>query len=675
MKQILSMWLMLVCMATVGQAQSGAISGTVYDETQNQIVGAIVEVIQKGKIIRGSSTGSDGKYLIQFLKAGKYDVKVKYTGYHIIQMKNVMVLADRTTYQNFSLMPATTEREEVVIKEYKVPLVKKGEPGGTTTFTAEQIVRMPNINTNDVASLSAGTYQQKNAAPASLAGGRTSGALYIVDGIQASSRHRGEEARDRMYYNPSVEEFAKISENDFKMVKSNPLSTMSVDVDRASYSNVRRFINEGQKPPADAVRIEEMVNYFNYSYPQPQGEDPIAIVTEFTDCPWNKTNKLLRIGMQAQKIATKNLPASNFVFLIDVSGSMESANKLPLVKASLKMLVNKLRSQDHVAIVVYAGNAGLVLPSTSGAKKSTIIDALERLQAGGSTAGGAGIKLAYSVAMENFVEGGNNRVIIATDGDFNVGVSGANELEDLITKERKKGIFLTCLGFGMGNYKDNNMELLADKGNGNYAYIDKLGEAQKTLVHEFGGTLFTVAKDVKAQIEFNPNKVQAYRLVGYENRLLNEEDFKDDKKDAGEMGSDHQVTILYEIIPAGVESRQIHDVNPLKYQIAAQLANPHNGELATVKFRYKKPDGNVSREMSHTIADRKRRFAEASDDTRFASAVALFGMLLRDSKFALRGDYDEVLDIARDSKGDDEQGYRAEFIKLVRNANAAYSVK
>jgi Ca-activated chloride channel family protein len=452
-------------------------------------------------------------------------------------------------------------------------------------------------------------------------------------------------------------------------VNENPLSTLSVDVDRASYSNVRRFLNEGQKPPADAVRVEEMINYFEYGYPQPSGEDPIAIVTELTDCPWNEDHQLLRVGMQAKKIETRSLPACNLVFLIDVSGSMNEANKLPLVKSSLKMLVRQLRAKDKVSIVVYAGNAGLVLPPTSGAHKSVIIDALERLQSGGSTAGGAGIKLAYKTAQDNFVEDGNNRVILATDGDFNVGVSGDNELEDLITRERKKGIFLTCLGYGMGNYKDSKMEILADKGNGNYAYIDNIREAEKTLVHEFGGTLFTVAKDVKSQIEFNPSKVQAYRLVGYENRLLNEEDFKDDKKDAGEMGSGHQVTMLYEIVPVGNRSKHVRKTTNLKYQSKEATLFSHSSELATINFRYKQPDGDKSLEIVHTIPARSRNIASCSEDTRFATSVALFGMLLRNSKFLNEGDYDMVLQLAKQSKGDDEEGYRSEFIQLVKSAD------
>ncbi len=468
------------------------------------------------------------------------------------------------------------------------------------------------------------------------------------------------------YWNPSTESYTKTPENDFRSVKASPLSTMSVDVDRASYSNVRRFLNEGQKPPEDAVRIEEMVNYFNYNYPQPQGTDPIAIVTELTDCPWQKGHKLLHIGMQAKKIDLEKLPPSNIVFLIDVSGSMDEPNKLPLLKSAFKMLVDNMRAKDMVSIVVYAGNAGLVLEPTSGDNKAKIKDALDQLQAGGSTAGGEGIQLAYKIAQEHFIKGGNNRVILATDGDFNVGMSGDNELEALITKEKEKGIFLTCLGFGMGNYKDSKMEVMADKGNGNYAYIDNIQEAQKTLVSEFGGTLFTVAKDVKAQIEFNPALVQAYRLVGYENRVLNTEDFKDDKKDAGDMGSGHCVTILYEIIPVGIKSDLLRESNDLKYQQTTATAS-HNGELATVKFRYKKPDEDKSKEIVHLITNETKTVVSSTEDTRFSAAVAMFGMLLKNSKYKGESDYKDVIALAEAGKGDDKDGYRSEFVRLVKS--------
>lgn len=464
-----------------------------------------------------------------------------------------------------------------------------------------------------------------------------------------------------------TEEYDAINENIFHSPLSNPLSTFSIDVDAASYSNVRRFINNGQRPPKDAVRIEEMINYFQYDYAQPKNNDPFSIYTEISTAPWNRAHKLVHIGLQGKKIATENLPPSNLVFLIDVSGSMGQPNKLPLLKASFKLLVNQLREQDHVAIVVYAGAAGLVLPPTSGACKQQIIDALDNLQSGGSTAGGAGINLAYKVAKENFSEEGNNRVIIATDGDFNVGESSNGGMERLIEEKSKGGIFLTVLGYGMGNYKDSKMEILADKGNGNYAYIDNILEAQKVLVNEFGGTLFTIAQDVKLQIEFNPSKVQAYRLIGYENRMLKSEDFNNDKKDAGDLGSGHTVTALYEIIPVGVES-EFYKVDELKYQSVKPNSNSSSAkELMTIKFRYKEPRGEISKLIVHALIDKDVSLENASDNFRWSAAVAGFGMLLRESEYLKSFNLDQILQLANGAKGEDKLGYRLEFINLVRS--------
>ena len=465
----------------------------------------------------------------------------------------------------------------------------------------------------------------------------------------------------------NTEEYDAVHENIFQDAIRNPLSTFSIDVDAASYSNVRRFINSGQRPPKDAVRIEEMVNYFDYDYDQPKGDDPFAIFTEIAACPWNTKHKLVHIGLQGKKVETENLPPSNLVFLIDVSGSMSDPNKLPLLKSAFKLLVEQLRQQDKVAIVVYAGAAGMVLPSTSGADKRKIIEALDNLEAGGSTAGGEGIKLAYAVAKENFQVGGNNRVILATDGDFNVGESSNASMERLIEEKRKDGVFLTVLGFGMGNYKDSKMETIADKGNGNYAYIDSILEAQKVLVNEFGGTLFTIAKDVKLQIEFNPTKVKAYRLIGYENRMLKNEDFNNDKKDAGDLGSGHTVTALYEIIPVGVES-EFYKVDELKYQsIKVDPSSYKSKELMTVKFRYKKPDGEVSKLLVQPLLDGNQSLEKSSDNFRWSAAVAGFGMLLRESEYVQSYSFDKVLQLAQSAKGIDKEGYRIEFINMVKS--------
>ncbi|MGQ0738280.1 MAG: YfbK domain-containing protein [Bacteroidota bacterium] len=476
--------------------------------------------------------------------------------------------------------------------------------------------------------------------------------------------------RDGEHIDFNREGYDKITENRFLKATDNPLSTFSIDVDAASYSNIRRFLNNSQLPPAGAVRIEEMVNYFKYEYPQPKNDEPFSINTEISDAPWNKDHKLVLIGLQGKKIPTQNLPPSNLTFLIDVSGSMQSAEKLPLVKASMKMLVDQLRQEDMISIVVYAGAAGLVLPPTSGADKTKIKDAIDKLEAGGSTAGGAGIKLAYKVAGENFVKKGNNRVILCTDGDFNVGESSDDAMERLIEQERKGGVFLTVLGYGMGNYQDAKMQKLADKGNGNHAYIDGISEAKKVLVNEFGGTLFTIAKDVKLQVEFNPAKVQGYRLIGYENRMLAKEDFNDDKKDAGELGSGHTVAALYEVIPVGVKSSFLQKADTLKYQGNVQPLSKtsYTDEIMTVKFRYKAPDGDVSKLIEHPVKDDQIAITKTSENFRFAAAVAQFGMLLRNSEFKSAASFDNVISLARKAKGTDEEGYRSEFIKLAENA-------
>jgi Ca-activated chloride channel family protein len=468
----------------------------------------------------------------------------------------------------------------------------------------------------------------------------------------------------------NTEDYDAISENRFHAVASEPLSTFSIDVDAASYSNVRRYLKSGSMPPPGAVRIEEMINYFKYSYPQPVGDKPFSVTTELAIAPWNTEHRLVRIGMQGKNIPVESLPASNLVFLIDVSGSMMPENKLPLVRASLRLLVDQMREKDRVALVVYAGSAGLVLPSTSGSEKNRIKSAIDRLEAGGSTAGGAGIELAYKIAMENFMEQGNNRVILCTDGDFNVGESSDASLEELIAAKRKSNIFLTVLGYGMGNYKDNKMQLLADKGNGNHAYIDGINEAKKVLVNEFGGTLFTIAKDVKLQVEFNPAHVQSYRLIGYENRMLNKEDFNDDKKDAGELGSGHNVTALYEIIPAGVKNDFSVSVDPLKYQSVPKPIAPFTHEILTVKLRYKEPKGDVSKLIEQRLENRSGSIQDASQDLRFAASVAEFGMLLGNSAFKQGCTYEEALRLAQNATGDDKEGYRSEFIELIKLASS-----
>ncbi|MEP7252313.1 MAG: VWA domain-containing protein [Ginsengibacter sp.] len=464
-----------------------------------------------------------------------------------------------------------------------------------------------------------------------------------------------------------TEDYDNIIENEFVSAEQQPLSTFSIDVDRASYSNVRRFVESGQLPPKGAVRIEEMINYFDYKYHQPNNDDPLAIYTEVGTCPWNEKHKLVNIGLQGKIISSDNLPLSNLVFLIDVSGSMGEPNKLPLVQQSLKLLTDQLRENDRVAIVVYAGSAGVALPSTEGSDKMKIKEAIDELEAGGSTAGGEGIKLAYKIARENFITYGNNRVILATDGDFNIGASSDDELVTLIEKERNESVFLSVLGYGMGNYKDNKMQQLADKGNGNHNYIDNLKEAKKVLVNEFGGTLFTIAKDVKLQVEFNPSVVSAYRLIGYDNRQLQNEDFNDDKKDAGEVGSGHTVTALYEIIPASITDSFARKVDGLKYQSKKEIIES-TPEVMNIKLRYKLPEANVSKLITYPVNNSNLTLENTSRNFRFAAAVAEFGLLLRQSSFKQKSNYEQVIKIANSATGNDENGYRSGFVTLVKES-------
>ncbi|MCB9447281.1 MAG: VWA domain-containing protein [Flavobacteriales bacterium] len=464
---------------------------------------------------------------------------------------------------------------------------------------------------------------------------------------------------------PTGESYAHTTENRFNDAAASPLSTFSIDVDHASYTNVRRFLMAGSLPPAGAVRIEEMINYFPYDYEGPKDDQPFAVHTAYGDCPWNPSHKLLQIGLQGKKLSTEHLPASNLVFLIDVSGSMSDANKLPLLKRAFKQLVNNLGSRDRVAMVVYAGAAGLVLPSTSCDNKEAIMDALDKLEAGGSTAGGAGIELAYQVASEHLVADGNNRVILATDGDFNVGVSSEDGLVRLIEKKREQGVFLTICGFGIGNYQDSDMEAMSNAGNGNYFYIDSYQEAHKVFSKEMQATLFTIAKDVKIQVEFNPKEVQQYRLIGYENRMLQKEDFNDDKKDAGELGAGHAVTALYEIVPVGATPEK-GNVDPLKYQ-KTQATRGNDGELATVKLRYKLPDGSESKLLTQVVRAEAPSAGMAAE-LQFASAVSAFGMVLRKSEYAGNTGFSDVLEWAKKGVGSDPDGFRLDFIELVELA-------
>lgn len=624
MKAKLFLLLALIFSISVN-AQERIISGKVIDETGSAIPGVNISVKETSQ-----TTVSDvnGKYSI---KVATKDAILQFSFVGFVT-QNIKVKEKKTI--NVTLKEDIKSLQEVIVSGNDVMM--QGRVAGVSVSS--------NVKTKAKMSAAGGTY-----------------ATHMMPAPAMPPRMAPEAISDN-------EEYKDEKEIGFKATDKDPQTTFSIDVDRAAYTNVRRFIMQnGQLPPKEAVRIEEMINYFDYNYAQPKGKDPINIETEISDSPWNKGLKILHIGLQAKTIPTDNLPASNLVFLIDVSGSMSDPNKLPLVKTAFKLLTDQLREKDKVAIVVYAGAAGLLLPPTSGKEKNKIKDALDNLSAGGSTAGGAGIELAYKTAFENFVKDGNNRVILATDGDFNVGVSSNDDLEKLIENKRKSGILLSVLGFGMGNYKDSKMETLSDKGNGNYAYIDNLLEAEKVFVKEFGGTLFTVAKDVKLQLEFNPKYVKAYRLIGYENRALANEDFKNDLKDAGEMGSGHTVTAIYEIIPAGVESAFLPD--KLKYQqLTNTVVGTNSNEVCTVKIRYKQPDEDKSVQMETVVKDTNNALDKTSENFRFSVAVAEFGLLLRNSDFKGSANYEQIENLAKNAIGRDSEGYRAEFLRLVKTA-------
>ena len=610
---------------------AASLEGVVMDTKGVAVPG--VEVIAKNtvtQITHRAKTDKKGHYTFENLPVGIYDVWVLVPGVQAVKQAGVVLRSGKTAVVDFTL-------------RFEGNVVFPAMPA-RTRLTEEKL----------------SDKMMRNEAP-------------VVQGVVYGGVSKEAPYRPQDEWN--TEEYDRIYENRFLLALENPLSTFSIDVDTASYSNVRRFINSNQFPYKDAVRIEEMINYFSYDYPQPQKDHPFSITTEISACPWNTAHRLIHIGLQGRTLESKELPSSNLVFLLDVSGSMGQPNKLPLLQKAFRLLVNELGPKDRVSIVVYAGAAGLVLPSTEASKKETISSAIERLSAGGSTAGGAGIKLAYKVAQQNFIPDGNNRIILATDGDFNVGVSSTSELVRMIEDFREKGIFLTILGFGMGNYKDGRMEQLADKGNGNYFYIDNLMEAKKVFINDMRGTLFTIAKDVKLQLEFNPAKVKAYRLIGYENRMLQKEDFADDTKDAGELGAGHTVTALYEIIPYGF-TEEIVGADELKYQDNKISPKAFKSkEILTLKLRYKKPDADKSKLIVHPLLDKDIVLAKTSDNFKFSAAVAAFGMLLRDSEHKGDSTYDSILELARDGKGKDLFGYRAEFIQLVERCSLLDSIR
>jgi Ca-activated chloride channel homolog len=709
--------LLLILSALVAPSFSSQtiLTGNVSDATE-ALIGATLKVSQNGTFIRGTITDYNGDYRIQ-LDPGTYDLEISYTGFKVEKITGIRVLEGQITTQNV-VMSNSTVCEEVNIAAYNVPLIQQDQSSGGQPLTSDQIKNLPTRNIHTIVATTVGA-SSVDGGDVNIKGARSNGTDTYIDGIRISgglppvqdierkrspktskpgkttaaklmaspalniaiqSEPKKEALKTWSTYTPdpiddvSGEQYNRIVENPFQEAKSNGISTFSIDVDAASYANIRRYLNANQLPPRDAVRLEEMINYFDYQYEAPRsGRDPFAVHTEVAPCPWNPKNRLMTIGIQGEKMDVGQLPASNLVFLIDVSGSMSYDNKLPLVKQSLLMLIDQLRSNDRVAIVVYAGAAGLVLESTSGADKPKIKAALEALHSGGSTAGGAGIKLAYETARKNLISNGNNRVILCSDGDFNVGQSSEDELVKLIENERKGGVYLTILGYGTGNYQDGKMQSLADKGNGNHAYIDQLSEAKKVLMQEFGGTLFAIAKDVKLQVHFNPAHVAGYRLIGYENRMLATEDFHNDAKDAGELGVGHRVTAIYEIIPAGQPLPSLSKADSALVLVTQPETSVTVGknDLMVLQLRYKKPKGaQPSKLMEYRLnAAAMDRKAE-SENFLLASSVAEFGLLLRDSKYKASASYEHALSRAREAAKNDPNGYRTELVHLMEKAQS-----
>jgi Ca-activated chloride channel homolog len=680
--------------ASTTAENTGNIMGTVCDsQTGLPIPGArvMIDSTSMGALVNPN----DGSYEILNVKPGIYNLVSDCIGYNKITMTGVIVIADSTTIADFKLVAEAVKVGDIIVCA-TAPTITK-EVSSAARISSAQLNSLPVTTIEGVLKSQAGIVSQGGAIH--VRGSRAGEIGLVDDGVLIKDQLGGyggvniggsdPNQVSRLSPNPSpqsggsvnfstqqyqnafnTEQYNRIYDNSFLDPRDNPLSTFSIDVDAASYSNVRRFINNGQLPPPDAVRTEEMINYFEYNYRQPDGDSPFSITTDISACPWNINNKLMLIGIQGDKGDRENLAPSNLVFLIDISGSMADNDKLPLIKKAFKMLVRQLNEQDRIAIVVYASTTGLLLPSTPGNCKDRINSAIDQLQADGCTAGGAGMQLAYQTAREYFRKSANNRVIWATDGDFNVGPSSDEEMVRMIEQRRDQGIFLTILGFGEGNLKDSRMEQIADKGNGNYYYIDGIQEANRVFGSQLQGTLFTIAKDVKLQVEFNPARVQAYRLIGYENRLMAEEDFNNDTKDAGEIGCGHSVTALYEIIPS-----ENNCYPPMVDELKYQKPKPEYGysssdELLTVKIRYKEPDGKVSKKIEIPVVDKRRPFVSASDNLRFAAAVAEFAMMLRDSQYKGNLTYTQIISTAQNALGYDENGYRHEFVRLVESCQS-----
>jgi len=683
--------LALLVLARISFAQTtGSIKVTITDSATKESIPFANAILYKGSIqIQTATTDLDGNAFFKQVTPGKYNVKVAYVGYQSKQIKNAEVHPNKTTYLQIALNnEGGVNLESVVVTEYKVPLIDPDTKSGGI-IERENFQQMASKDLNSVISTQAGVILSNNGSNTQIQvrGSRSANTNVYVDGERAVgysnmpataaakstlSNKKRKESYDKMVHEKTAEEtyvneeYGVFKESAYNPAANQPLSTFAIDVDGASYSNARRMLQQGMLPQKDAVRVEEFINYFPYNYPQPKDDKPFSITTEYAACPWDKNHTLLQIGLKGKEVDFESAPASHLVFLIDVSGSMETENKLPLLKRAFKLLVKQLRPKDRLSIVVYAGSSGMIIENASGDEKEPINQALEVLTAGGSTAGGDGINLAYKIAEKHFLKNGNNRVILATDGDFNVGVSSEKELENLIVEKRNNGIYLSVLGFGEGNLKDSKMETLADKGNGNYYYIDNFMEARKVLVSQFGGTLYTIAKDVKIQIEFNPVAVKEYRLIGYDNRLLAAEDFNDDKKDAGELGSGHCVTALYEIIPAG--STESHaKIDELKYsKPTAQSTN--SNEMATVKFRYKdvKKQDTTSKLISQVVPNHVEIPEATSSNFKLAAGVSEFALLLRGSEYKGTSTYKQAIDLVNQSHATDPNGYIAGLLEMIK---------
>jgi len=663
-----------------------SLRGKVTDDTGEPIIFGNVALYQNGVLETGTETDFDGYYSFPNLDPGIYDIKVSYVGYSPKEIRGVKVFAGKANKLDVEISADAVNLDEIVVIDYKVPLVEQdnttsgstiimgrggwrgggrgvySSPGRSArknrqrknnkkqqSLTAEQIKNLPTRNINSLATNSAGLSSGDANNQVAVRGSRSDANDYYIDGIRVSGNLVDENQQPieqpTQKEAPTGEDYTPIVENAFIPTGKEVFSTFSIDVDKAAYSNVRRFINQGQLPPPDAVRSEELINYFNYNYPQPEAEHPFSVYSELSDCPWQEGHQLLHIGIKGYEASPDDAPPANLVFLIDVSGSMSSYNKLPLVKQALGLLIDQLRPQDRVAMVTYAGTFKVALQPTPGDQQSKIKAALNNLNSGGGTAGGPALERAYELAAQHFMPEGSNRIIMATDGDFNIGISNPSELEKFIAKKRQTGIYLSLLGFGMGNYKDDRLEALANKGNGNYAYIDNIQEAEKVFITEMAGTLFTIAKDVKLQLEFDSNTVESYRLIGYENRLLAKEDFEDDTKDAGELGAGHTVTALYEIVPkAGSTSK-----------------------MATLHLRYKRPREEQSYYLPHVILNGSEPLESTTENFRFSAAVAAYTLCLRNSTHKGAATYDMALQLAKNARQDDLEGYRSGFVKMIKD--------